>query len=664
VNLNRTKLVGVGLVVFAGALWLHWPSLQGGYLAGDDEGYLRQAEQCHGLTWGAVKWAFTSVEHYYHPLPRLSHVLDYQIWGTNAAGHHASSVVVHALNAALVFGFLWTLLGTASLTTVERLMMALGGAGVFAIHPLQAESVAWMSGRTQLLCATFGIGSVWAYVAGARRWVVWMLYAAALLCKPMAVSLPFVMLAIDYFPLRRHGQFGWGRLLREKIVLIALAVAVGALTMVTEWHIRNLAPLETVPLSQRVLTMFQSLAFYPWKLVWPVPLSPYYPLGSGLSPDRWRILVSVLSVGIITGLAVWGRRRLPALAAGWGAYVMLVLPVSGLTQTGGQAVAPRYAYVAMLPLLLLAGGSAVWLWRRSATVIHLALVGLLAGELCLFGARTRSLTPDWRSDEMLSRAVLAQFPDSEEVNRELATELLDHGRASEALEYAQRGVEIAPRDCAARVMLGSVLCQLGRLQEAIGQDEQAVQINPHSARAHLVFGVALAQMGNPEEATRHYEEALRLDPGLVEAHIRLGDILSARGEIQDAIARYKEALRLQPDNAVAHHNLGFALYQVGRVQEAIQEFEVALRTKPDFAEAHYNLGIALAHAGRKREAMGHWEQALRLKPDYAKAHYNLGLALENLGRTTEAIEHYEQVLRLRPDFTAASNALARLRAGR
>ena len=138
--------------------------------------YLRQSVRLNGVTWNAVKWAFTTTEPYYHPLPRLSHVLDYQIWGKNAAGHHATSVVLHALNAALVFGFLWTLLGAASLTTGERLAMALGVAVVFAIHPLQAEPVAWMSGRTQLLCTTFGIGCLWAYVAGARRWAVWGLY--------------------------------------------------------------------------------------------------------------------------------------------------------------------------------------------------------------------------------------------------------------------------------------------------------------------------------------------------------------------------------------------------------------------------------------------------------------------------------------------------------
>ncbi len=158
-TVSRTKLVGIALVIFAVTVWLFWPSVHNGFLTRmDDDEYLRQAVRLNGLTWNAVRWAFTTTQPYYHPLPRLSHVLDYQIWGKNAAGHHATSIVVHALNAALVFGFLWTLLGAASLTTGERLTMAVCVAVAFAIHPFQAESVAWISGRTQLLCTTFGIG--------------------------------------------------------------------------------------------------------------------------------------------------------------------------------------------------------------------------------------------------------------------------------------------------------------------------------------------------------------------------------------------------------------------------------------------------------------------------------------------------------------------------
>ncbi len=554
-TVGRTKLVGMTLAIFAVSVWLHWPCVNGEFLDVDDKEYLRQSERCNGLTWKAVKWAFTSTDPYYHPLPRLSHVLDYQLWGKNAAGHHATSVFVHALNAALVFGFLWTLLGTVSLTTGERLAIALGTAAVFAIHPFQVESVAWIAGRTQLLCATFGIGCLWAYAAGARRWVVWGLFVLALLCKPTAVSLPFVMLAMDWFPLRRFERLGWGRLLWEKLPMIALAVVAGVVTTITE---SGLAPWGMAPLSDRVLMTFQSLVFYPWRLVCPWPLSPFYPLRVRPSLGEWKVVVSVLSVGAITALAVWSRRRLPTLAAAWGAYMAFVLPVSGLTQ-GLGAVAPRHAYVAMLPLLLVAGGAAVWVWRRVTTAARLALTGLLACELCVFGVRARSLIPEWHSEEMLRRAVLVWFPDSEFDNRMLALTLLDQGRASEALTYAQRAVEIAPEQSYAHMTLGSVLRRLGRRQEAMAQDEQAFRMNKDPALAHFNFGVAMMELGKEPEAAEHFEQALRIKPDYAAAHCNLGDVLLREGKVSNAIAHFEEALRINPDFADAHNNLGTLL---------------------------------------------------------------------------------------------------------
>ena len=669
-SVSRSTFIGLGLVAFAGVLWLYWPSLQGGFLRVDDLGYLQQSMRWNGLTWKAVKWAFTITGSYYQPLPRLSHVLDYQIWGANAVGHHASSVILHGLNAVLVFGFLWTLLGATSLTTRERLTVAWAVAVVFGIHPLQTESVAWMSGRTQMLCTTFGIGSLWAYVAGARRWVVWGLYVLAVMCKPMAVSLPFVMLAIDYFPLRRHEQFGWGRLVREKAALVAVAVALGGATMIT-YSRADIA--WVAPLSVRAFRMFQSLAFYPWKLVWPTHLSPTYPFPWGLSLSAAPLLVlaPVLSVVIITAVVVRERRRLPMLAAAWGAYVMLVLPSSGLISPTSEALALRHAYVAMLPLLLLAGGAVVWLLRRSTRVQCVTVICLLTGQLCVFAARTRQLIPDWHNDETVRRATLVEFPNSEEANRGLATELLDQGRGSEALPYAQRAVDIAPQVSEAHMRLGQVLGMLGRPQEAIEQHEQALRINPNSAMAKFGLGVALCQIGKPEDGIRQYEEALRIDRNLHEAHYNLGNTLLELGKVPEAIEHYQQALRIEPDHAEAQNNMGVALVRLGRVQEAIEHYQEALRIKPDFAEAQNNMGEALVRLGRVQEAIEHYQQALRIEPDHAEAqnnmgealgrrnldeaHYNLGNALVQVGRLQEAIEHYQQALRIKPDFAEAQN---------
>lgn len=661
-TVSRAKLVGVALVIFTLTVWLHWPSVHGKFVFGDDKEYLRQSVRWNGLTWDAVKWAFTSTESYYHPLVRLSHVLDYQIWRTNAAGHHATGLVLHALNAALVFGFLWTLLGATSLTTGERFMVALWVAVVFAIHPLQVESVAWMSGRTQLLCTTFGILSLWAYAAGARRWLVWGLYVAALLCKPMAVSLPFVMLAIDYYPLRRHEQLGWGRLVGEKTLWIALAVVASVATVITKSQLGQISTLATIPPSERVFLTFESLAFYPLKLVWPSHLSPVYPMQL-LSLNQWPVLASVLTILITTAVAVVERRRRPMLIAAWGAYVVLILPVSGLMPIGFQSMAQRYAYEAMLPVLLLAGAAGIWVWRRRMTAARLALVGTIVAPLFCFAVRTRQLIPDWSTEERVRRAVLTVFPDSEQSNRAFAKMLLDQGRVGEALVYAQRAVELAPNQSYSHMTLGLVLGRLGRLPEAMAQDEQALQMNPDPAEGHYNFGAALAELGKVTEAAEQFEQAIRIKPDYPEAHYNYGAALDQMGRPQDAISHYEQALRLNPDYTEAHSNLGVALAQTGRIDEAIAHFEQALRLNPDFTAAHYNLGIALAETGRINEAIAHFEQALRLNPDYVEALYSLGEALEQSGRLTDAMERYQQALRIKPDFAAARTALARLQAG-
>jgi Tfp pilus assembly protein PilF len=630
-KINRSMLLGVTLAIFAGTLWLYWPAVNGRFLTRmDDDEYLRQSMRWRGLSWDAVRWAFTTTEPYYHPLPRLSHALDYKIWGTNAQGHHATSVVLHALNSALVLGFLWTLLGVTAigLTAGERLAVAAGVAVVFAIHPLQVESVAWMSGRTQLLCTAFGIGSLWAYIAGVRRWVVGVLFVVALLCKPMAVSLPFVMLALDYFPLRRYEKSGWGPLLREKAPWIGLGLVAAVATIFTESRAGGLlVPLETVGVWQRVCLTLQSLTFYPAKLLWPAWLSPYYPRPTDISLTRPAVLAAAVCVAIVALICVWRWRQTPALATGWGVYVLLVLPMSGPTQTGGQAAADRYAYAAMVPLLLLAGGASVWCWRRGPIIVRLAVIGLLVGEICFFGLRTRIQTLVWRNDESLWRGVLTQFPDSGLANEMLAEALMSENQVAEALEYARQALILAP-----------------------------------SAESHRNLGLFLVRAGKRPEAVREFEEALRIRPEYAEAHCNLGVLLQDLGKFEDAIAHYQQALRIKPNYEDAHYDLGVALVRQGQMTEAMAQWEEALRIDPDYAEAHANLGVALEEAGKLEDAVGHYEQALRINPNLAVVHYDLGNALVRLGLVPEAVRHYHEALRLKPDYAAAQNALVRLRA--
>ncbi|MGO9246152.1 MAG: tetratricopeptide repeat protein [Verrucomicrobiia bacterium] len=665
-KISRPTLVAVAAVISVIAFWLFWPCTHGGFLAGDDTDYLQQSIRCGGLTWNAVKWAFTSTYAYYQPLVRLSHALDYQVWGKSAAGHHATGVFLHALNAALVFGFLWTLLGRTALTSGERLALALWVALVFAIHPLQAESVGWLSGRTQQLCTMFGIGCLWAYVAGARRWAVWGLYVAALLCKPMAVSFPFVMLALDYYPLRRHEQLGWVRLVWEKTVWIALAGVVGVVTVITKLQQIGV-PTRTVRAAKatwslRVSLMSEALTYFPLKLAWPTHLSPAYPVPLDLSLKQWPVLASLLAVALITAAAATQWRRRPMLVAAWGAYAAFILPVSGLLVTTAQWVEQRHAYVAMVPLLLVAGAAGAWLWRRLPSPAQLLMVALIVGQLCTFAVRARGVIPDWYNDETRQRAIAAALPDSQEFNEALVVMLLDSGKPREAVLYARRGVEIAPQLWESHTTLAHALAQLGRMQEAVDQCEEALRLKPNNATAQHEFGITLMLQGRLQEAMSHYEQALQIDPEFFEVHNDLGLALARAGRVEEAICHYQQALWINPWFAAAHNNLGLALMRTGGEEEAIGHYEQALQIDPEFAAAHNNLGIALTRVGRLQEAIGHWEEALRIKPDFAEAHYSLGLALEKSGHTQDAILHYQQALQLKPDLVQARNALEQLSA--
>jgi tetratricopeptide (TPR) repeat protein len=302
----------------------------------------------------------------------------------------------------------------------------------------------------------------------------------------------------------------------------------------------------------------------------------------GISLGQPLAFVSALCVAIVTVLSVRHRRRTPALAASLGAYVMLVLPVSGLMQTG---IALRHAYLAILPLVLLGGGAAVLAWRHSVTVARVGLVGLLACDLCVFGLLTHRLIPVWHDDETLWRTVLSKFPDSPAANRSLVQLLLDQGRSGEALEHAQRWVEIMP-----------------------GLDD-----------AHFDLGSVLDRLGRPQDAVEQYEQAVRINPNDVEAYVNLGSTFLQMGRAQAAIEQYEQALRIDPDSAAAHSNLGAIYQRMGKLPEAVAQYEQALRIKPDYVEAHFNLGLALEKLGRTPEAIAHYQQAVKLQPDFAPA---------------------------------------------
>ncbi len=492
-----------------------WPCLRNGFTHWDDDIYLEGAAQ-HG-----VGWAWTTTRVYYHPLTWWSHMLDLKLWGRNPVPHHAVNVLLHALNAGLVVWLAWLL--------TRQLPLAVWVGVGFAIHPLQVESVAWIAERKNVLCGFFSLLALILYLRG-RWWPMVAAYVAALLSKPMAVPLPLVMMAMDYFP---NGRRGW-RIVTEKWLLLVLAAGITVLAFHGQIGTGALRTHELSAL-ERVFVAARSLVFYLWKIVWPAWLSPFYPLGENLRLAQAEFIVPViLCAGITAG--VW---RVAAGRAAWLAYVALVLPVSGLFQAGGQAVADRFAYLAMIPVLLVIGG-VVLKWRRLGPVV-------LAGFASWWVVRTEQQIPVWHDDATLWQAVVTHYPQSRVAYRLLADALIEQRRFDEALPVAEHAAQVA-NDETELTLLGR---DFGVLTEwfieqrnfaaAARAARGAVGLMPDNLAARSALGLALLKTGQYAEAV----EQLR-DVPLPAARYNLACAYARLGRLEDARAALDEAVALEP----------------------------------------------------------------------------------------------------------------------
>jgi tetratricopeptide (TPR) repeat protein len=498
-------------------------------------------------------------------------------------------------------------------------------------------------------------------------------FALGLMCKPMLVTLPFVLLLLDYWPLNRlragaaiepifrlAGRPVPKRLVFEKLPLLGLAVASCVVTIFAQHEAIQLSEKFSLPL--RLGNASISYVAYLGQMFWPSGLAVLYPFTTGGVGVSRVILSLVLLAGISGGVFVLRRRR-PYLLTGWLWYVGMLVPVIGLIQVGAQARADRYTYLPQIGLYVLLTWAAADLcagWRHRRVVLGgCATVILVALIFC-----ARAQTSYWRNSESLWTHTLACTSDNVEAHNNLGGVLFQKGNVDEAIAQYQEALQINPNDAVVHNSLGSALFQKGGVDEAIAQYQTALQINPDFADAHYNFGIALFKMGQVDEAIVHYQKALQIKPDYAEACNNLGNALLQKGRVDEAITHCQTALQIKPDYAEAHINLGNALLQKGQVDEAIVHYQTALQIKPDDAEACYNLGNALLQKGDVDEAIVHYQTALQIKPDNAEAHNNLGNALLKKGDVDEAIAHYQKALQIKPDYAEAcynfGNALLKM----
>ncbi len=621
-------LIGVCLAVLVAAVY--WPVGHAGFVNYDDDDYVTaNPHVLEGLTVPAVVWAFTAYHAAnWHPLTWLSHALDCQLFGRNAGGHHAVNVLLHVANTVLLFWVLWRMTGATWRSACV--------AAVFGLHPLHVESVAWIAERKDVLSGLFWMLALWGYAryverpTRARYGLVFGCYAMGLMAKPMVVTLPFVLLLLDYWPLGRtrwtpsvvghSAPLRLGELVLEKVPFFALAAVSCGATIWAQHSGGAIMSLERLPVELRMANAVVAYVRYIEKAVWPSGLAVFYPY-QAWSPGA--VIVAGAILVVVSALVIRGVRREPHLAVGWFWFLGTLVPAIGLVQVGVQSMADRYTY---LPLI----GLAIMLcWSVPSSVLaqrnRKAITGVAAAAaLAVCAALSRVQVGYWKNSETLFRHAL----------------------------------DVTRNNWVAHNNLGVVLKDQGKVPEAVAHYEQALRINPNYAGAHNGLGMALMSSGRVPEAIGHFEQAVRLKPDYAEAHNNLGVALKNQGKLAEAIAHYEQALQINPDFAGAHNNLGNVFLQERKVSDAIGHYEQALRINPDDPEAHYGLGMALMSSGRVPEAIGRFEQALRIKPDYVEAHCYLALALEQTHSVREAIAHYEQALRVNPDYVMAQNNLA------
>ncbi|HZR81339.1 MAG TPA: tetratricopeptide repeat protein [Candidatus Binatia bacterium] len=628
----------------------------------DDPDYVTENEHVRsGLTWANVEWALTtSTAANWHPLTWMSHMLDVELFGLDAGRHHAINVALHAANALLLFAALRASTGAFWRSAVV--------AGVFAVHPVNVESVAWISERKTELCALFGFLALWAYAGFARRGgvarylAVAGAFALSLLAKPMLVTLPLLFLVLDFWPLARFrlrgapidsasppaageppsrpGTIAW--LVLEKVPLLLLVAASSAAAVLAQRAGIALMPSAALPLGARLANAAVSYVDYVRIALWPARFSVLYPhpdLAGGTPLGGWQVAGAVALLVAVSCAAVALAARRPYVLVGWLWFVGTLVPMIGLVQVGVQARADRYLYVPLVGLAIVAVWGGADLLRAalpSASARRAISAAIAAGLLLALSVRAFLQTRVWRDSISLCETSLATTPTAIPLLDRLATLYVDAGRWDDAIAVSHRALALSPGSFMSRLALGNALRMSGRGAEAVDVAGSLVREAPDGPDANVAMGLALESAGRAAEAVPYYRTALRARPGDAAIHYNLGNALLAAGRPAEAIPEFAAAIAARPDLAEAHVNLGAALVRLGHTDEASEQFRQAVRIDPQLVVAQFNLAAILAYQGRLDEARERLAALIAAKPDLAQARSLLVQVLERQGKDAEA----------------------------
>jgi len=698
--MSRTRLVALLLVL--GTLAVYLQVARYGFSTFDDGDYVNANGMVyHGLTWVGIKWAFTSwYASNWHPLTWMSHMIDCQLFGLNPGPQHVINVLFHVLNALLVFVLLRRWLADDWIPAIV--------AALFAWHPMHVESVAWISERKDVLSTFFALLALLSYTRYARQgstvhspqsavrrdratvdrgpWTrdysfALLFFVCALLSKPMYVTLPCVLLLLDYWPLDRRSKMGDGRWILEKLPFFALSAASCVITFLVQR--KGGAVSTSISFGARVANAIVSHVHYILDMFWPTRLSVLYP-HPGTWPT-WEIVASAALLLLITVGVLFSARKHPYLSVGWFWYLGILVPAIGFVQVGIQCRADRYTYLPLIGLFIMVvwGSSDLLLYFKSAQAGSLSPSDGARGSviparplnsgpsiafissLCLFALAACALITSrqigyWRNSETLFRRAVQVTDKNYLAYNNLGYYLSNRGEIAEAMENYRKALEIKPDYEDAHNNLGYAYANQKKYPEASAEYEIALRIRPNHPEVHNNLGNALADIGRVDEAIAHYNITLKQKPEHADAHNNLGVALSMKGRYAEAIEHFHAALRYKPSDASAHSNLGNAYAIQGKFDLAIPEYQRAIAMNPKDSQAHNNLANCLSSQGKLDEAISEYNEALKMKPNDPEVHFNLAMALARQGNRQEAIKQYSEALRLKPDYVEAQNQLRAL----
>jgi protein O-mannosyl-transferase len=653
---------------------VYWPVRHFEFLNFDDGAYVTANPHVfRGLSQKSFAWAFNNLEAAnWHPMTWLSHMLDCQLFGFRPGLHHLTNLILHTGSTLVLFGLLRRLTGSAFRSAMV--------AALFALHPLHVESVAWVAERKDVLSTLFGLLALWAYtryaqqaaagspepggavdqppsrvlsartVNASKAWYALALtfFVLGLMSKPMLVTLPFVMLLLDFWPLRRLRGSAIRALALEKLPFFLFSAADCVVTAIAQELGHAMVAGAALSFSSRLINAALAYAGYLRKMIWPVDLAAFYPYRHVLAPRE--VLVALLVLALVSTAVVALRRRAPYLVVGWLWYLGMLVPVIGLMQVGAQGMADRYTYLPLVGIFLM------WVWGTAEMIAglrHRIAISAISSALILAGCVVATWRQEqhWHDSEALFRRDLQLFPDGNVMGHYcLGRALFERGADGEAKAHFDELLRLLPGFVPGHVSLGNCLSRQGQFAEALIHYTEAIRLEPKNPEAYKCLGASLAAQMKLDEAETNYLTAIRYKPDYAEAYMRLGTAEMAKGKAEEAIKYLTAAVAIHPDYAEAQYYLARALEDHKRFDEAAFHFNAAIKANPGYAVALNDLAWMLStevasNPARAAEAIGLAKRACELThykhPPYLET---LGIAYSEAGRFPEAIEATEKAI--------------------